>query len=214
MRGYDIVLGKLAAAALPALFNLLAIFPILAIPLTLGGVTGTQLWQVPLVLMTTQFLSLSLGLAVSVWFYNGRKAAGVTLLLLLLIIIGPVVVGGLYVGRTGSNLPMDIWALKSDPGPGIRHRPQFLRLACPGLDPGSISLRALALGFAGSGPRGAGLDQLRTPESGRTDRLAPNQAVGAPGSTGGGRAPPELARPFVGGCSTPIRSTGWRRATG
>ncbi len=111
LKGYDIVLGKLAAAALPALFNLLAIFPILAIPLTLGGVTGTQLWRVPLVLMTTQFLSLSLGLAVSVWFHNGRKAAGVTLLLLLLLIIGPLVVGGLYVGRTGSNLPMDIWAL-------------------------------------------------------------------------------------------------------
>jgi hypothetical protein len=90
LKGYDIVLGKLAAAALPAFFNLLAVFPILAIPLTLGGVTGTQLWQVPLSLLTTQLLSLAVGLAVSVRCHNGRKAAAMALLIMIVLLFGPL----------------------------------------------------------------------------------------------------------------------------
>jgi len=58
LKGYDIVLGKLAAAALPSLFNLLPFSRFSPSPHA-RGVTGTQLWQVPLVLLTTQFLSLS-----------------------------------------------------------------------------------------------------------------------------------------------------------
>lgn len=130
LKGYDIVLGKLAAAALPSLFNLLAIFPILAIPLTLGGVTGTQLWQVPLVLMTIQFLSLSLGLAVSVWFHNGRKAAGATLLLLLFVILGPIlaVIWLRVTNRTGT-FPFELMALSPIMAQMFATDPSFARLA-------------------------------------------------------------------------------------
>src|SRR5678816_247997 len=39
LKGYDIVLGKLAATSLNAAYGLLALFPIMAIPLLAGGVT-------------------------------------------------------------------------------------------------------------------------------------------------------------------------------
>src|SRR6476646_6051940 len=38
LKGYDIILGKLAATSLNALYGLIAIIPVLAIPLLLGGV--------------------------------------------------------------------------------------------------------------------------------------------------------------------------------
>src|ERR1051326_7778994 len=40
LKGYDIVLGKLAATSLNAFYGMLAIFPVMAIPLLAGGVTG------------------------------------------------------------------------------------------------------------------------------------------------------------------------------
>jgi hypothetical protein len=48
LRGYDVVLGKLAAIALRSLHGLLAFIPVLATALILGGVTagnsGDRLW--------------------------------------------------------------------------------------------------------------------------------------------------------------------------
>src|SRR5215470_19128359 len=39
LKGYDVVLGKLAATSLRALYGLVAIVPVFAIPILLGGVT-------------------------------------------------------------------------------------------------------------------------------------------------------------------------------
>src|SRR5216110_3582582 len=44
LKGYDVVLGKLAATSLHAFFGLLAIFPILGLPLLMGGVSGAEFW--------------------------------------------------------------------------------------------------------------------------------------------------------------------------
>src|SRR5205807_9922791 len=49
LKGYDIVLGKLAATSLNAFYGLLAIFPVMAIPLLAGGVAGAEFWRVVLV---------------------------------------------------------------------------------------------------------------------------------------------------------------------
>ena len=65
LRGYDVVLGKLIATSVHSVYGLLAIFPVLALPLMMGGVTGGEFWRVVLVLVTTLFLSLSLGMAAS-----------------------------------------------------------------------------------------------------------------------------------------------------
>jgi ABC-type transport system involved in multi-copper enzyme maturation permease subunit len=58
LRGHDVVLGKLIATSLHAFYALLAILPLLAAPLLMGGVTGAEFWRVTLVLITSLFLSL------------------------------------------------------------------------------------------------------------------------------------------------------------
>src|SRR5437879_5110967 len=65
LRGYDVVLGKLLATSLRGLFAFLAVFPILAVTLLMGGVTGVQFWKTALALLNALFCSLSVGLFVS-----------------------------------------------------------------------------------------------------------------------------------------------------
>src|SRR5213596_3425575 len=65
LKGYDVVLGKLMARSLSAVHGLLAIFPVLAITLTLGGVSAAEFWRMALVLLNTIFFSLSAGMFVS-----------------------------------------------------------------------------------------------------------------------------------------------------
>jgi len=91
LRGYDVVLGKLLATSLRAGCALLAIFPILATTLLLGGVSGTQFWQTMLALVNATWFSLALGMFVSARSRDSQKAlAGTLLLLLILIFLGPV----------------------------------------------------------------------------------------------------------------------------
>ena len=42
LTGYDVALGKLAATSLNAVYGLMAIFPVMAVPLLLGGVDQGQ----------------------------------------------------------------------------------------------------------------------------------------------------------------------------
>src|SRR5881275_1894212 len=62
LRGYDVVLGKLLATSLRCVFGLLALFPILAVTLLMGGVAGGEFWQVSAALVNALFYSLALGL--------------------------------------------------------------------------------------------------------------------------------------------------------
>src|ERR1700722_11275463 len=65
LRGYDVVFGKLLTQSLVAFFCLLAAFPILALPLLMGGVTGTEFGRSMLIICNTLFLSLAVGMFVS-----------------------------------------------------------------------------------------------------------------------------------------------------
>jgi ABC-type Na+ efflux pump permease subunit len=49
LRDYDIVLGKLVAGTLNAAYGMLAVMPVLAVSLILGGTTGGEFWRVALV---------------------------------------------------------------------------------------------------------------------------------------------------------------------
>lgn len=89
LRGYDVVLGKLIATSIHSVYGLLAIFPVLALPLLMGGVTGGELWRVVLVLVATLFLSLSLGMAASAVARDARQAMAGTFLGILLLAGGP-----------------------------------------------------------------------------------------------------------------------------
>lgn len=106
LRGYDVVLGKLLATSLRCVFALLAIFPVLAIALVLGGVEAGQFWRTLLALGHALFFSLSVGLFVSALSRQSQKAlAGSLLLLILLVGIGPLVDGlSRFVG--GSSRPV------------------------------------------------------------------------------------------------------------
>src|SRR6266496_3941862 len=85
LRGHDVVLGKLAATSMDAFYGLIAIFPVLAIPLLLGGVTFGEFWRMTLVLANTLFFSLAAGIFISAISRDARRAMAWTLILIVLI---------------------------------------------------------------------------------------------------------------------------------
>ncbi len=93
LRGYDVVFGKLVANSLTAFYGLLAVLPVMAIPLLLGGVTVGEFGRVALVLVNTLFFSLSAGMLVSALCQNQRAAIGLTMLLILFFTVGLPMLG-------------------------------------------------------------------------------------------------------------------------
>ncbi len=83
LKGYDVVLGKLAATSLNSVYGVLAVAPMLCIPLLIGGVSSAQVGRMALVAFDTLFFSLSLGIAVSAMSRSSRKAALMTFGLIL-----------------------------------------------------------------------------------------------------------------------------------
>jgi hypothetical protein len=83
LKGYDIVFGKLAATSLNVFYGILAVVPILAVPLLMGGVAPAEFGRMALVALDTLFLSLAIGIGVSAISRSARKAVGVTFFLLL-----------------------------------------------------------------------------------------------------------------------------------
>jgi len=89
LKGYDVVLGKLMATSLNSFYGLLAIFPPLALPILLGGITAGEFWRLALVLMNTLFFSLTAGLLVSAASRSERKAWVATLSIILFFAVVP-----------------------------------------------------------------------------------------------------------------------------
>jgi len=88
LKGFDVVLGKLAASSCSALYATVSIFPILALPILLGGVTGLEFARVILVATNNLFLSLAIAILCSALSRDERKARGATLLILLFLTAG------------------------------------------------------------------------------------------------------------------------------
>ena len=88
LRGYDVAGGKLLATSLRGFYALLAVLPILAVTLLMGGVAGAQFWKTSLALLNALFCSLAAGLFVSAISRDSQKALAATLFLLLLFIFG------------------------------------------------------------------------------------------------------------------------------
>src|SRR5947199_10550214 len=74
LKGYDVVLGKLAVTSLNAFYALLAIFPVLAVPLLMGGVTFGEVCRVMLALVNTLIFSLAVGMFISSISWRQQKA--------------------------------------------------------------------------------------------------------------------------------------------
>jgi hypothetical protein len=85
LKGYDVVFGKLASTSLQAIYGLMAVVPILGVPLLMGGVTLGEFGRTALVLLVTLFLSLSAGMFVSAVSYDSRAAFVRTLGIMLLV---------------------------------------------------------------------------------------------------------------------------------
>ena len=84
LKGYDIVLGKLAATSINGVYGLMALVPIMAIPLLAGGVTGAEFWRVVMVSMNNMFFSLAVGMFCSAMCRDERKAMVLTFSIILL----------------------------------------------------------------------------------------------------------------------------------
>jgi hypothetical protein len=96
LRGYDVVLGKLLATSLRGFYALLAVFPILAVTLLMGGVTGAQFWKTALALVNALVYSLAAGLLVSTFSRDSQRAMGGTLFLLVLLLFGAPLADSLF----------------------------------------------------------------------------------------------------------------------
>ena len=88
LKGYDVVLGKFIARSLNAFYGLLALLPIVAISLILGGLTGGEFWRMALVLLNLLFITLTIGIFVSTLVRESRAATGCTLAFMILLFVG------------------------------------------------------------------------------------------------------------------------------
>jgi ABC-type Na+ efflux pump permease subunit len=83
LSGWDIMLGKLASAAIRSLSTLLIFVPVIAVTLLLGGTTGGEFWRNILLLMIALLASLCLCLSLSAITREGSFAASLTTLIVL-----------------------------------------------------------------------------------------------------------------------------------
>jgi ABC-type transport system involved in multi-copper enzyme maturation permease subunit len=113
LKGYDIVAGKLVANSLNTFYGLLAAFPVLAIPLLMGGVSSGEFWRVSLVATNLLFFSLAIGMFTSAICRDERKAMSLAFLLILFILAAtPLVELGLNIAdhnRPGTT----VWLMPS-----------------------------------------------------------------------------------------------------
>ena len=89
LKGLDVVLGKLVATSVRGFYGLLAMFPVLAVPLLLGGITSGEFWRLVLVLVNTFLFSLAIGILGSALSRDLRRAMAANFLLLLLLMAVP-----------------------------------------------------------------------------------------------------------------------------
>ncbi len=85
LTGYDIVLGKFFARSLNAFYALLALFPIMALPILMGGVTGGEFWRMTLALTNSLFVALAGSLGVSAVSSDPQKTLSRALLGILVV---------------------------------------------------------------------------------------------------------------------------------
>ncbi len=110
LKGYDVVLGKLMAISLNALYALLALVPVTALPLLLGGVTGAEFWRTALALVNALFFALATGICTSTFMRDSQQAIrGALGLLVLLAILLPLLAW--TAARAGLSSPVwSFWA--------------------------------------------------------------------------------------------------------
>ncbi|MGA2660048.1 MAG: ABC transporter permease subunit [Verrucomicrobiota bacterium] len=116
LKGYDVVLGKLIAMSLHGFYGLLAVLPLLGLPLLIGSVTAGEFGRIALALAATLLLSLSIGMLVSALWLQSRQTMTLTLVIVLLAAGIPAGLGCL--GRLASSWARGGgWQVLSAPSP-------------------------------------------------------------------------------------------------
>jgi ABC-type Na+ efflux pump permease subunit len=95
LRGYDVVLGKLVASSVNAFYGMLAILPMLGIPLLMGGITAGEFARMVLLAVNSLLWSLALGIWVSTNSRSAQRAGLATLSLLLIVAAGLPALGAI-----------------------------------------------------------------------------------------------------------------------
>jgi len=103
LKASDVVIGKLAATSLNAVYGLLALMPVLTIPVLCGGVTLADVLRLAFVLLNGLFFALSLAMMVSALNWEERKAVGMTVVLLFAIGGGLPLAGSIVESSGGSR---------------------------------------------------------------------------------------------------------------
>ncbi len=93
LKGYDVVLGKLVAGSLNSFYTVVAMVPMLAIPLLLGGgITLAEFGRMALVTLNALFFSLTLGIWASSMSRSAQKSsAACSLMLIVFVVLSPAV---------------------------------------------------------------------------------------------------------------------------
>ncbi len=102
LRGYDVVLGKMITASLKSFYGVLAVLPVLALPLLMGGVTNDQFWRTAGALLNILIFSLSLGMFFSALSWSSGRAVFWTFFSLLSVTMLPLI--HLWLGGAASAL--------------------------------------------------------------------------------------------------------------
>ena len=113
LKGYDVVFGKLAATSLSSFYGLLAIFPVMGIPLLLGGVAPGEFWRIMLVCVNTLFFSLAIGMFCSSICRDAVKGTALAFAIILMLTMGLPGIGGLLVEKYHLPLPPKICFITS-----------------------------------------------------------------------------------------------------
>ena len=150
LKGYDIVLGKLARLSVPV-YCLIAAFPAFGFTMLLGGVTIADLAKVALALLNAIFFFSALGLLLSTYCWNGRTAVSAGLAgLLIFSAHGRRGVGFRFLRREHGSLSADARGSvfgRVESGAGHNTQTEFLLVI------GCQSRAGLAVHCSGQPPR-------------------------------------------------------------
>ena len=103
LKGLDVVLGKMAASSLTAIYALVAMLPVLALTLLIGGVSFGEYLRVALTWLNGLFLALSLGLMGSACSRDERVAFGNAFATLLVVVVLLPMLGFILLDRFGTH---------------------------------------------------------------------------------------------------------------
>ena len=103
LKGLDVVLGKMAASSLTVVYALVAMLPVLALTLLIGGVSFGEYFRVALAWLNGLFLALSLGLMVSAHSHDEQMSLGNAFATLLVVTVLMPMLGFILLERFGAH---------------------------------------------------------------------------------------------------------------